>query len=138
MIVPVARVAAFTTWWTANIDPRGASVLSTELNASGDRTSATHAHCSGQFTEAEAATILRRLATIAGISLPAWEAMTNRQRRQWVHDNVPTILAATGIRFRVEDGDGVWGNPDDELMSGGLRRRTLAQTIDGSTLTTVG
>src|SRR5687768_10720437 len=76
-----ARKAALATWISNNVDPgQGANWLAVGLSPSG-AAPATHWWFSVALTNAQGAAVLNRWYALAGMTPPAWGAMTRAQIR---------------------------------------------------------
>ena len=124
IILPVARVAAFGSWFRANIDPNDDCSTWPALNAAGDAAVATHVWSSGAYTMPQLKLLMRRLCAASGVTEPAgWDSFTRAQKRQWLLDNRGQVRSASGIWVGHCDNDGVWERFDNHLDTMTLKRR---------------
>ena len=125
IIVPVARQAAFNTWWAVNIDTVGAGdkTFTTSLNASGlEADPPTHYWACMSLTSAELKKVVLRLLQLAGITPPAdWDTFTRDEKRDWLRGQIPAIRTAIGVRLLVDDNDRQWDDYSAVLGRAGLK-----------------
>lgn len=127
IILPVARVASFGAWWTANIDPSDDCSAWPALNAAGDNSPATHRWCCTALTLPQVRKLMVRLCQASGITQPAqWDSWTRAQKRQWLLSNRAAIRAAIGVWIGSADNDQAWERFDDHLDTMTLKRRQTA------------
>jgi hypothetical protein len=123
MLIPAARQAAIQSWWTTNVDPNdNGQTWNVGLSADG-QAPASFYWASAALTDADLIALVRRLALLAGITVPTAGSLATKQAKlDWLTANMPTITANTGIRLRRADQDGSWGSVEDELAAAGLQR----------------
>ena len=124
---PSVRRDSLNAYWAAQIDTDGGGefTFTVSLNATGLMSDPpTHYVSCTALTRAEAGAFVRRLCLLAGIAQPSgWEDWTKAERLQWLADQRPAIVAATGIRFWRSDNDGVWDDFQFRLTMSGLKVR---------------
>jgi hypothetical protein len=126
IILPVARVANFGTWWQANIDPSDDCTTWPALNAAGDNSPATHRWCCTALTLPKVRKLMVRLCQVSGITQPAqWDTRNRAQKRQWLLSNRAAIRTAIGVWIGHTDNDQAWERFDDHLETMGLKRKQV-------------
>ena len=126
IILPVARVGMFGTWFKANIDPNDDCSTWPALNAVGGvgSAAATHVWASGAFTPAQHRALMQRLCTMAVVVFPPlWDSWTRAQKLTWLLTTRGLIRTATGIWVGHCDNAGAWERFDDHLVTMGVQRR---------------
>lgn len=131
IVCPAARLAAFGTWWSANIDPADNCSMWPPLNASGsDADVVTHRWCSTMLTNAQWRAVVVRVCQIANVTPPTagqWNGWTRAQKRAWLTSTRDDLLSASGIWLDHSNGDGAWTDPEATLTRLVVRRRQAAE-----------
>ena len=122
LLIRAAQQASFNTWFAANIDTLGGDRTFTASLSPTGIAPATHYFCAISLTAQQMGLVIRRLATLAGIPLPDWSAMTREERVDWLQASLPTIQTILSIRVRWDVSTAGWDGPNGELIPAGLRR----------------
>jgi hypothetical protein len=113
VVIPAAQQAAVAGFWTANIDPNDSGTTFTVgLSASGNAP-ATFYWASTALTDAQIIAIVRKLAQMAGITVPtAGSLSTKAAKLAWLANNAAALLSNTGITVVRDDEDSTWTSAD--------------------------